>query len=341
MISRGASFVVLFAIVFGSSDASRILSQNCPQSPSITGKKIKQGTVTLLTEWPAGFQAKMSFNIPEDINGWEIMLTLSKPVMNLQSWSATPKTTSGITFTLTNMAWNVDLMKGVKFELSFLAYKSGITPDVCADLVWNSGTAPATNAPTTSKLTTTNSPPTSKQTTTNAPTASKPTTTNAPTTSKQTTTNAPTTSKPITTTSTPPQSTQSPTTVTPSSCGSGKYSYNEVLHKSILFYEAERSGKLPSSNRIPWRGDSALGDKGINGEDLTGGWYDAGDHVKFGFPMAFSTTLLSWGVIEYKDAYTDAGELQAMLDSIKWPLDYFIKAHVKPNVFYGQVCYSY
>ena len=319
MISRGASFVVLFAIVFGSSDASRILSQNCPQSPSITGKKIKQGTVTLLTEWPAGFQAKMSFNIPEDINGWEIMLTLSKPVMNLQSWSATPKTTSGITFTLTNMAWNVDLMKGVKFELSFLAYKSGITPDVCADLVWNSGTAPATNAPTTSKLTTTNSPPTSKQTTTNAPTASKP----------------------ITTTSTPPQSTQSPTTVTPSSCGSGKYSYNEVLHKSILFYEAERSGKLPSSNRIPWRGDSALGDKGINGEDLTGGWYDAGDHVKFGFPMAFSTTLLSWGVIEYKDAYTDAGELQAMLDSIKWPLDYFIKAHVKPNVFYGQVCYSY
>ena len=319
MISRGASFVVLFAIVFGSSDASRILSQNCPQSPSITGKKIKQGTVTLLTEWPAGFQAKMSFNIPEDINGWEIMLTLSKPVMNLQSWSATPKTTSGITFTLTNMAWNVDLMKGVKFELSFLAYKSGITPDVCADLVWNSGTAPATNAPTTSKLTTTNSPPTSKQTTTNAPT----------------------TSKPITTTSTPPQSTQSPTTVTPSSCGSGKYSYNEVLHKSILFYEAERSGKLPSSNRIPWRGDSALGDKGINGEDLTGGWYDAGDHVKFGFPMAFSTTLLSWGVIEYKDAYTDAGELQAMLDSIKWPLDYFIKAHVKPNVFYGQVCYSY
>ena len=84
-----------------------------------------------------------------------------------------------------------------------------------------------------------------------------------------------------------------------------------------------------------------MGDKGINGEDLTGGWYDAGDHVKFGFLMAFSTTLLSWGVIEYKDAYTDAGELQAMLDSIKWPLDYFIKAHVKPNVFYGQVCYSY
>lgn len=44
--------------------------------------------------------------------------------------------------------------------------------------------------------------------------------------------------------------------------------------KSILFYEAQRSGKLPPDNRIPWRADSALHDRGDNGEDLTGGWYD-------------------------------------------------------------------
>ena len=53
-----------------------------------------------------------------------------------------------------------------------------------------------------------------------------------------------------------------------------QYNYDEVLHKSILFYEAQRSGRLPANNRIPWRGDSALGDQGIDGEDLTGGWYD-------------------------------------------------------------------
>lgn len=53
-----------------------------------------------------------------------------------------------------------------------------------------------------------------------------------------------------------------------------KYNYDEVLMKSILFYEAQRSGKLPPTNRIPWRGDSALTDHGDNGEDLTGGWYD-------------------------------------------------------------------
>ena len=61
-----------------------------------------------------------------------------------------------------------------------------------------------------------------------------------------------------------------------------KYNYDDVLMKSILFYEAQRSGKLPDNNRIPWRGDSALNDQGANGEDLTGGWYDGKQTVGSG-----------------------------------------------------------
>ncbi|PVD35339.1 hypothetical protein C0Q70_02299 [Pomacea canaliculata] len=116
-----------------------------------------------------------------------------------------------------------------------------------------------------------------------------------------------------------------------------KYNYAEVLQKSILFYEAQRSGKLPASNRIPWRGDSALQDRGDKGEDLTGGWYDAGDNVKFNFPMAFSTTMLCWSLLEFKDAYEKAGQLDYMYDSIRWPLEYFIKCHTGPNELYVQV----
>lgn len=55
---------------------------------------------------------------------------------------------------------------------------------------------------------------------------------------------------------------------------SSGYNYDHVLHLSLLFYEAQRSGQLPADNRIPWRGDSALQDRGANGEDLTGGYYD-------------------------------------------------------------------
>ncbi|CBY22191.1 unnamed protein product [Oikopleura dioica] len=102
-----------------------------------------------------------------------------------------------------------------------------------------------------------------------------------------------------------------------------KYNYKEILQKSILFYEAQRSGKLPEKNRIPWRKDSCLWDgegKGINGTDvdLTGGYYDAGDNLKFGFPLSFSLTTLAWGALHYWDAYVAAEEMNNMIDLLLW-----------------------
>ena len=35
-------------------------------------------------------------------------------------------------------------------------------------------------------------------------------------------------------------------------------------------------------------------------KDLTGGWYDAGDFVKFNFPMAYSVTTLAWGMLRLR-----------------------------------------
>ena len=69
------------------------------------------------------------------------------------------------------------------------------------------------------------------------------------------------------------------------------FNYVEALQKSLFFYEAQRSGDLPANNRVNWRGDSGLTDGSDVGRDLTGGWYDAGDHVKFGLPMAATRCL--------------------------------------------------
>jgi len=115
------------------------------------------------------------------------------------------------------------------------------------------------------------------------------------------------------------------------------FNYAEALQKSLYFYEAQRSGPLLPSNRVAWRGDSALTDGADAGVDLTGGWYDAGDHVKFGLPMAASTTLLAWGILEYRDAYANSGQLDYALENIRWTTDYFLKAHTAPNELYGQV----
>ncbi|KAK3423951.1 hypothetical protein EUGRSUZ_F00710 [Eucalyptus grandis] len=113
--------------------------------------------------------------------------------------------------------------------------------------------------------------------------------------------------------------------------------YAEALAKSLLYFEAQRSGHLPHNQRVAWRDHSGLNDGLEQGVDLVGGYYDAGDNVKFGLPMAFTITMLSWGVIEYGQQIAGAGELAHALGAIKWGTDYFIKAHTHPNVLWAQV----
>ncbi len=115
------------------------------------------------------------------------------------------------------------------------------------------------------------------------------------------------------------------------------FNYAEALQKSLFFYEAQRSGTLPPSNRVNWRGNSGLQDGADVGRDLTGGWYDAGDHVKFGLPMAATATMLAWGLVEYRSAYVQAGLLDNALEQLRWATDYFIKAHPTANELYGQI----
>ena len=56
--------------------------------------------------------------------------------------------------------------------------------------------------------------------------------------------------------------------------------------------------------RIAWRTDSCAECKGPGGEDLSGGYYEAGgSYLKFSFPTAFTLTQLAWGVVQYRDGY--------------------------------------
>ncbi|WOL10081.1 endoglucanase 8-like [Canna indica] len=113
--------------------------------------------------------------------------------------------------------------------------------------------------------------------------------------------------------------------------------YAEALSKSIMFFEGQRSGKLPSSQRIRWRKDSALNDGRDVGVDLTGGYYDAGDNVKFGFPMAFTATMLAWSIIEFGEFYSVQEMYQARV-ALLWNTDYLMKATAQiPNRMFVQV----
>lgn len=123
----------------------------------------------------------------------------------------------------------------------------------------------------------------------------------------------------------------------PPAAAAPAFNYGEALQKSVWFYDAQRSGQLPAGNRVSWRADSALRDGADAGLDLSGGFYDAGDHVKFGLPFAFSMSMLAWGAVENRAAYADSGQLPHLLANLRHGTDWIIKAHPSPNVVYGQV----
>lgn len=60
--------------------------------------------------------------------------------------------------------------------------------------------------------------------------------------------------------------------------------------------------------------------------DLTGGWHDAGDHVKFGLPGSYSASTIGWGYYEFREDYIDMGLQTHIEDELRWINDYFMKA---------------
>ncbi|KAJ4962141.1 hypothetical protein NE237_022080 [Protea cynaroides] len=86
---------------------------------------------------------------------------------------------------------------------------------------------------------------------------------------------------------------------------------------------------------MTWRGPSALRD-GWTGVDLTGGYYDAGDNIKFGFPMAFTTTMLAWSIIEFGDSMPPS-TLRDALVATRWGTDYLLKTVAHPDRIFVQV----
>lgn len=102
--------------------------------------------------------------------------------------------------------------------------------------------------------------------------------------------------------------------------------YAEALQKSLYFYECQQAGPLPDWNRVEWRADSTMMD------EIKGGWYDAGDHVKFNLPMAYTASVLAWGLYQYPDGVEKCGEMQNYVNNLEFVLDYFVDCDLGDEV---------
>lgn len=96
-----------------------------------------------------------------------------------------------------------------------------------------------------------------------------------------------------------------------------KYNYAEVIHKSYLFYHSQKSGILPYQ-RLAWRGDSCKVCVGDFNEDLSRGWYEAANTMKWGLPFGWTATQLAFNVVIFEDAMSSVNELAEGLELLKW-----------------------
>jgi endoglucanase len=136
------------------------------------------------------------------------------------------------------------------------------------------------------------------------------------------------------------------------------YSLPLALQESLYFYDAQKSGPSRTDNDQPlsWRGDDAPSDScvplqpmvnnvGTNLSasfitanasvldpdntgclNLSGGFHDAGDTVKFGLPQTYAASVLGWGMYEFPQAFTATSTWNHSMDEMMWFSNYFLRS---------------
>lgn len=144
--------------------------------------------------------------------------------------------------------------------------------------------------------------------------------------------------------------------------------YKKALWMTTRMYGGQRDGQGPnwlimdhnvSNNGITRKGVDFISDQD-NGYDLSGGWHDCADHVKFGQTQYYSGYVLLLGYSIFPTGYDDyysadyngyhsaqdftwegkkgvPNGIPDILDEVKYATDYFIKCIKDENTFYSQV----
>ncbi len=124
--------------------------------------------------------------------------------------------------------------------------------------------------------------------------------------------------------------------------------YAEALALSLYFFDANACGTGITDGPLTWRGDchvydseasldSAVGlssaekeavkaaNGGSSAIDVSGGYHDAGDHIKFSMTIGFAATSLAWSYFSYPDAFEKAECTDHLKYILRNVCDYFMK----------------
>lgn len=124
--------------------------------------------------------------------------------------------------------------------------------------------------------------------------------------------------------------------------------YLEALALSLYFFDANQCGGKVDDNPLTWRGnchtydgEASIGSaygldsaavsaiKAVNGGkdtvDVSGGYHDAGDHIKFNLTMGFAASSLAMSWYMNPGVYAKAGCEGHLYDILRETCDYFMK----------------
>lgn len=131
--------------------------------------------------------------------------------------------------------------------------------------------------------------------------------------------------------------------------------WGEAMQKALWFFNVNKSGPGVFCADMQWRGDAHVGDAQIkldpndpNGVDMSqsyisahraaldpdgngmldvsGGFHDAGDYIKFGLTSAYAATMVAWSLHEFPRAYQHTGLEPEALALLRWFADYFMRS---------------
>jgi len=118
--------------------------------------------------------------------------------------------------------------------------------------------------------------------------------------------------------------------------------YQSLHNLLIKFYGYQRAGLKSGDcyNLNPGFQAGYHKNDNYNGKQLDGGWYDAGDYIKFGMNLGYAVYCLLKGYDMFPNAYDDkykwdhssgADNIPDILNQVKYATDYLIKAVIDEN----------
>ncbi len=128
---------------------------------------------------------------------------------------------------------------------------------------------------------------------------------------------------------------------------SAQHNYAKALHISTRFLGAQRSGNTQSWILPENTAGAFTSDGEAVGCDLSGGWNDCGDYIKFHVTGSYAALLYLYGYDKWPEAYADnyspayskgpSNGIPDVLDEVKIQTDFLIKCASADGIIYWQV----